>query len=226
MAEMRERIKATAKDLYVRNGYAGFTFGDIAASLRTTRANIHYHFGSKQRLLDAIVEEFVVDAIERTHQHWTAPAPSLAHRIRAQLLDHRSFYRRFNRAKGQRRFWSPIARLRHDGEILGEISFRALKRVNRAFDECLTSAIREAIVRGELRADTPVAGVACQLRAIILSSAPMTLDSGRFDDIEQLFAAFSATLLAAYGQPKTKLASRPVRPLTPRRRPHAAAVSA
>jgi TetR/AcrR family transcriptional repressor of nem operon len=223
---MREKIKAAAKDLYVRNGYAGFTFGDIAASLRTTRANIHYYFGSKQRLLEVIVEEFVADAIDRTHQHWTAPAPSLAHRIHAQLLDHRSFYRRFNRTRGQRRFWSPIARLRHDGEILGQISFRALKRVNRAFDECLTAAIKEAIARGELRASTPVAGVACQLRAIILSSAPMTLDSGRFDDIEKLFAAFTATLLAAYGRPDAKPASHRTLPAASRRRPHATAATA
>jgi AcrR family transcriptional regulator len=198
---MRDKIKATAKDLYVRRGYDGFSFGDIASALGTTRANIHHHFGSKQGLLEAIVEDFVTDAIERTRRHWTAPAPSLRHRIRAQLADLRAFYRRFNRAKGERNFWSPLARLRHDGESLGKIAFRALERVNRGFEQCLTEAVREAIKRGELRPDTPVDAVVRQLRAIILSSAPMTQDTGRFDEIERLFAAFSATLFDAYAAP-------------------------
>lgn len=201
---MRDRIKAIAKELYVRRGYAGFSFGDIAAALETTRANIHHHFGSKQGLVEAIVEDFVADAIARTRRHWTAPAPSLRHRLRAQLADLRAFYRRFNRAKGERNFWSPLARLRHDGETLGRVSFGALERVNRSFDRCLSQAVREAIARGELRPGTPVAAVVRQLRAIILSSAPMTLDRGRFDEIERLFAAFADTLFAAYAAPAAR----------------------
>jgi AcrR family transcriptional regulator len=199
---MREKIKATAKELYVRNGYAGFSFGDIAQALDITRANIHYHFGSKQGLLEELVEEFVADAIQRMHRTWTEPARSLAERLERQVADLRGFYRRFNRRNGDRIFWSPLARLRHDVEFLDAIAFRALERVNRAFEECLSAAIREAIGRGELQPDTPVEDVACELRAIILSAPPTTLDSGRFDEIEQLFAAFTTTLLKAYGVAK------------------------
>jgi AcrR family transcriptional regulator len=46
----RERIKAIAEDLYVLRGHDGFSFGDIAEAVGTTRANIHHHFGNKRRL--------------------------------------------------------------------------------------------------------------------------------------------------------------------------------
>ena len=47
----RERIRHVAEELYVLNGHDGFSFGDVAAAVGTTRANIHHHFGNKQRLM-------------------------------------------------------------------------------------------------------------------------------------------------------------------------------
>jgi len=54
----RERIRAVAEDFYVLRGYEGFSFGDIAQAVGTTRANIHHHFGNKQRLMAELIERF------------------------------------------------------------------------------------------------------------------------------------------------------------------------
>ena len=49
--QTRQRILALAEQLYVLHGHDGFSFGDIAALVDTTRANIHHHFGNKRRLI-------------------------------------------------------------------------------------------------------------------------------------------------------------------------------
>ncbi|MEP1170357.1 MAG: TetR/AcrR family transcriptional regulator, partial [Alphaproteobacteria bacterium] len=59
---MRNRIKTLALDLLIQHGYRGVSFGDLATALDTTRANIHYHFGNKQSL----VEEVLIDYIDET----------------------------------------------------------------------------------------------------------------------------------------------------------------
>src|SRR5579875_4107366 len=61
----RTRIQALARELYVRRGYEGFSFRDIAEALGITRANIHYHFGSKSSLMTALIDDFVADAAQR-----------------------------------------------------------------------------------------------------------------------------------------------------------------
>ena len=54
---MRERIRALALDLLIQFGYRGMSFGDLATALNTTRANIHYHFGSKTDLWVAAINK-------------------------------------------------------------------------------------------------------------------------------------------------------------------------
>ena len=193
----RERIKAAARDVYVLRGYDGFSFADIAAAIGTTRANIHHHFGTKQALVEELVEGFVDDAAARIAAHWAAPG--LAAALHRQLADLRRFYLRYNAAPDDRNVWSPLSRLRLDLPALGPLAQRALERADRHYDATITQAVRAAIAAGELRAGTPVADVARILRVTILSCAPMTQDTGRFDELEQLFGALERTLLAAWG---------------------------
>ena len=68
---MRDRIKAVATDLLIRHGYRGMSFGDIAPLLETTRANIHYHFGNKQKLLEEVLEDYVDNSLAHFRRIWT-----------------------------------------------------------------------------------------------------------------------------------------------------------
>src|SRR3979411_2904182 len=115
----RARIQSVSQRLYMRGGYDGFSFGDIAAELGITRANIHYHFGSKQELMATLIDGFVDDALTRLARHWTTPGAGFADRLRAQCRDRKAFHAYYNPEPGQRNVWSPISRLRLDLPVLG-----------------------------------------------------------------------------------------------------------
>lgn len=197
-APTRDRIKAVAADLYVTRGYEGFSFGDIAQAIGTTRANIHHHFGSKSRLMAELVEGFAADASARVHRHWAEGEASFFARFELQLEDLRRFYTRFNPADGDRNIWSPVSRLRLDMPSLGEVAVLALAQVSQAYDASLRQAVTKGIATGELRAATPVNDVARILRVTLMSCGPVTQDSGSFAEVERLLAALRRTMAAAW----------------------------
>ncbi|WP_395673555.1 TetR/AcrR family transcriptional regulator [Inquilinus sp.] len=197
----RDRIKAVAAELYVLRGHEGFSFGDIAAAIGTTRANIHHHFGSKQQLMRELIEDIASNAEARIERYWRAGSATFSERLALQLHDLRRYYDRFNRGDGDRNVWSPLSRLRHDLPTLGNEAVDALERVNRTYDLCLGHAIGEAVTAGELRPGTDVGDVVRVLRVTLLSCPPMTQDFGRFEEIELLFRAL-ARLVSATGDPQ------------------------
>jgi AcrR family transcriptional regulator len=198
-APMRDQIRILAQDLYMRGGYQGFSFGDIAGALGITRANIHYHFGSKRQLMAAMIDGFVQDALARITSHWTTQGDSFAERLRTQCRDLKAFHHHFNPQPGQRNVWSPISRLRLDLPVLGETAVAALERVNQGYDQCLHRAVAEAIDACELRAEAPIDDIVRLLRTTIMSCGPMTQDHGSFGEVEALFATIGRTIATAWG---------------------------
>jgi len=196
---MRERILRAAEDLYVLRGHDGFSFGDVAAAVGTTRANIHHHFGNKRRLMAELLDRFAADAGDRIRENWAKPGWSFARRMQAQCEDLRRFYQRFNPEPGQRNVWSPVARVRLDSPGLGELADPVLHRVNEAYDQALRAALHEAMAAGELRADTAVDDLVRMLRITFLSCGPATQDSGSFDEVERLLQGMSKLVRTAWG---------------------------
>ncbi len=204
---MRQQILLVAEDLYVLRGYDGFSFAHIAEAVQTTRANIHHHFGDKLQLMAELIEKFASNAERRIAHHWTQVDGSFAKRLDAQLDDLRVFYHRFNATPGARNVWSPLSRLRLDLAVLGPLASDTLHRVDLAYDRCLRRAVLEAITRDELVVLTPVDDVSRMLRVMLLSCAPMTQDSGTFQEIEKLFATMQRMIFAAWGRPARHKAS-------------------
>ena len=94
---MRTKIKNAATELLIKHGYRGLRFGDVAAQLGTTRANIHYHFGNKQKLVDEVLDDYVAHTLERFQRIWTDGDASFSDKIRGTAAFNRERYRRFNR---------------------------------------------------------------------------------------------------------------------------------
>ncbi len=111
-------------------GHDGFSFGDIAGLIGTTRANIHHHFGNKRRLMVELVEGFAAAAAARIERIWATPGESFAARMQAQSDDRRRFYTKFNPQPGTRNVWSPISRIRLDLPELGALAEEALDLVS------------------------------------------------------------------------------------------------
>jgi len=53
----REKVLATARDLFIKNGYNGTSIRDIASASGTNVAHIKYYFDSKHNLFRVIFEE-------------------------------------------------------------------------------------------------------------------------------------------------------------------------
>lgn len=195
----RERIRQVAEELYVLRGHDGFSFGDIASAVGTTRANIHHHFGNKRRLMAELIDGFVAGAEARIAHHWTRPGMGFAARMRAQREDLRAFYDRFNPDESARHVWSPISRLRLDLPVLGQMAITALERINGVYATSLRQAVTEAVAAGEFREETAIEDVVHLLRVTLLSCGPITQDTGSFGEIAGLLDGLARTLQAAWG---------------------------
>ena len=196
-SETKRRIRQVAEDLYVLRGHDGFSFGDIAGLIGTTRANIHHHFGNKRHLMIELVEGFAAAAAARIERIWATPGESFSQRMQAQSDDLRSFYTRFNPHPGTRNVWSPISRIRLDLPALGTLAEVALEVVNRSYETCLRQAVAEAERTGELREGIAASDVVCMFRITFLSCGPITQDSGSFADVEQLLESLSRMVTKA-----------------------------
>ncbi len=196
---MKGEIKNVANELLIKHGYRGLRFGDVAARLGTTRANIHYHFGNKQKLVDAVVDDYVAHTLERFQRIWTDGEARFSDKIRATAAFNRERYRHFNR-DGDVGPWSLIARMRLDGDVLSETANARLRDFDVKLHADASAAIEAAKQDGEFSADAPVKEITLQLMSITnFSAGPVTQDAGGFARLEQLYLAFSRTVTQAYG---------------------------
>jgi len=198
--DMRQRIKALAVNLLIKHGYRGVSFGDIADGLSTTRANIHYHFGNKNSLVEEVTDEYVTTTLARFHSIWTDGGTALDAKVDATIAFNRQRYDLFNVGGDHGQSWSLVARMRTDSDALSPRSIASVRRF--AFE--LTNAVRigvaNAVDRGELVPDTPVDDIVVQLVSIVIGAGLITHDAAHFDQLERIYRAFLRTVIAAYGR--------------------------
>src|SRR4030095_13743609 len=53
-----QKILDTAERLVQTRGFNGFSYADIAATLRVTKASLHYHFPAKAELGQRLIERY------------------------------------------------------------------------------------------------------------------------------------------------------------------------
>jgi len=211
---MKDEIKEVATELLIRHGYQGFRFREIADRLGTTRANIHYYFGSKQKLVDEVVCDYVGVTLRLFEAAWGDNSRSLDSKIRWMMEFNRQRYLRYNPTGATGHPWSLIARSRLDRELVGSGARQTSLDFGDDIERLVRRGILGAIEQGELVAATPVDDVVLQLVAIVNSADPITQDAGSFERLEQLYLGFSRLLLHAYGARTTARAEdRAVAPL-------------
>lgn len=197
---MRDEIKALALELLIKHGYRGVSFGDLADTLGTTRANIHYHFGNKEKLVEEVLEDYVERTSSDLAALWTRADASLFDKIRATVDYSRKRYRRFNPPGHTGHPWSLISRMRQDSDALTPEGREALHRFGRTLFRNISVAIEDAKGRGEFDVSMPTDDVALQLVSIANSAGPITQDAGSFDRLEDLYMGFARIITHAYGR--------------------------
>jgi AcrR family transcriptional regulator len=204
---MRDTIKKVATELLIRHGYHNTSFRDIADQVGITTTNIHYHFGSKQQLVEEVLTDYVAEASARHRSIWLNEQQSLREKLQGVVAYNYERYRRFNRGKTGGRPWSLIGRLRLDSEDLSPAAREALASFSRSVQEAVKTAFEQARAAGELRADAPLDDLSLLVVNLVNSSSVFIQDAGSFDRLEEFFGAFERVILRAYageGRPKPR----------------------
>lgn len=90
-----ERILDTAERLVQLRGFNGFSYADIAAELKITKASLHYHFPSKTKLGEALITRYAgrfadaLTAIDATSSDPPAKLAAYANLYAGVLRDER-----------------------------------------------------------------------------------------------------------------------------------------
>lgn len=185
--DTRQAIKDFALELLVRNGYRGASFGDIAEELGITRANIHYHFGGKQALVEEVLEDYVQVTLAALRQVWSVENSSLGEKIEAMIGVSRKRFQHFNAAGEEGKPWSLISRLRQDADLLGARGRQMLDHFGSELLAIFAAALSSAALRGELAPNAQAADAALILAAIADNAAPITLTEGGFERLETIY---------------------------------------
>lgn len=77
----RERIIETANRLFYTKGYNQTSVADVADELGLSKGNLHYHFRSKDDLLEAVVE-YRLQAIKQNLARWDSEFPDATDKLR------------------------------------------------------------------------------------------------------------------------------------------------
>ena len=195
---MRQRIKKTATDLLIRKGYRGTSYGDVAAALKTTTANIHYHFGPKTRLVEEVVRDYVAVALARHREIWLDPQTTLPEKLRGVVAFNSERYRRFNRGGVGGRPWSLIGRLRLEGDLLTQPARAALSAFTTEVHGYVRTAVQVALEKGQLRPDSPADDISILLSNLVNTSSTFTQDVGSIDRLAAFFETVSRVITCAY----------------------------
>jgi TetR/AcrR family transcriptional regulator, transcriptional repressor for nem operon len=197
---MRDQIKDLALELLIKHGYRGVSFGDLADALKTTRANIHYHFGNKEGLVEEVLEEYIDVTSAQLHSIWTKGDVRFFDKINSTVEYSRKRYLKFNPRGHAGHPWSLISRMRQDSDALTPRGRAALQRFGKNLFGSIVFAIEDAKKRGDFDTSMPTDDVALQLVSIANSAGPITQDAGAFDRLEQVYLAFARIITHGYGK--------------------------
>lgn len=185
--DTRQAIKDTALELLVRHGYRGTSFGDISAALGTTRANIHYHFGNKQTLVDEVLGDYMQETLSGLRAVWSAQGSSFSDQVEAMIAYSRARFSHFNPTGTEGRGWSLISRLRQDADLLGDRGRQMLGHFGVELSALFAEALSAADRRGELAPNVVPADAALLFAVIADNAAPITLAEGGFERLERTY---------------------------------------
>lgn len=210
ISPMREQIKLVAEELLIKHGYRGLSFRQISEVLNTTRANLHYHFGSKDGLVEEVLEDYADKTIAFYRDIWTDNTTTLRKKVASVVAHARQRYQNYNPSGSHGEPWSLLIRLRTDSDALTPKMRAKLRDCTVEFETLVRVGVRAAIQSGELEADAPQEQIVIQLVNIIHYAGSITRDHGSFDRLAHLWEATLSTIERAYGRKavRTKQAAR------------------
>ncbi len=226
--DMRDKIKAAAKDLFIRHGLGSLTLGEVADAVGISRPGIHYHFKTRTRLAEEVLQDYARANLDQSRAIWLDPKVTLSEKFARSLDFSRRRYLQYNPSGRGDRPWSLFARFYQESELMTPAMIAVLKNAAREQETYFGVAVEMAVVRAELVPDTPAAEVALQIVALVNQVGWLTWSSGSFSAVERLYQATLHGLARAYAVDGQVQVTRPTSTptSTPRTRPSKTAASA
>lgn len=178
-APSREDLLDAAIRVFVRSGIAAATLRDIGREAGVTAAMLHYHFGDKQGLLQAVIDERVLAAVRMLHAELGAPDDA---------TDLMSAFVRAAFAVGHRHAWLPSLWVREILSEGGALRHVLIERVAPMIPRAIAARFAEAQRAGALdrRLDPRLLVVnLIGLTLFALAAAPIWRQVFAADDIDQ-----------------------------------------
>ena len=194
---MKDDIKRLATRLFTLAGYRGVSFGALTEELRTTRANIHYHFGSKSGLAEEVLYSAAEDVLQTYQSIWTNSKTSLREKLELSYAFNEERYRDYN-TDDEGRIWSLITRFRLDMDVITPKMVAKLNEVTRVNESSIEHGVRLAIESGELLADAPVETIASPISCIVHFASLISQSPHDIHRLAQTYRALSELISRAY----------------------------
>ncbi len=195
---MKDEIKKLATNLLIRHGYRGFRFSDISDTLDMTRPNIHYHFGTKTKLIEEIIRDYVDATFARLETIWRSDE-FYTNKVLATMEFNRHRYLQANPKGNTNHPWSLISRMRLELDLLTEPSKKRLRRFSEQIDGLIGDAVHRAEQNKEFTKRAPTKDIQLQIAIIVDSAGSITTDAGSFTRLEQLYLAHLRLVALGYG---------------------------
>ncbi|MBL8386474.1 MAG: TetR/AcrR family transcriptional regulator [Burkholderiales bacterium] len=196
---LAERIERVATALFIRDGYHGVSYLDIARELGITHSNVHYYYRNKADLAGAVLKRVARDTLAATGAIWrdaAAPLPEKFVRMRDWI--YRS-YLQFNPDGKGGRPWGLLSRFSMEADALSPEMRQLIRATLKRLEADLQSAVAAAVERGELVADTPVDGVVLQIANVMYQTGHLTRYAAGFARLDELLRWTITILGRAYG---------------------------
>ena len=197
---MRDHIKRLATRLFTLGGYRGVSFGDLTEELGTTRANIHYHFGSKSGLAEEVLTDAAEAVLLRYRSIWTNPSTTLKVKLEQSFQFNEETYRQYNTVN-EGRIWSLITRFRLDMDVITPKMVAKLNEVTKVNEESIEEGVRLAIQNGELMPDAPVQAIESLISGVVHYASLISQAPHDIRRLEHTYEALSVLIHRAYADP-------------------------
>jgi AcrR family transcriptional regulator len=185
--ERRGEIVHAAMDLFARRGYRGTSLAAVAAVAGAPTSLITHHFGTKQGLLQAVLEEMDLQSLARLDDivspGWHAAA--------TRMVQHAE---QMSSAAPELVALQVTLTVEN---LSGDAPLRPyFMRRNRLLRELLAKAVREGIDAGELRPDVHPEGTAVEIAAFLEGAAVQWLLDPETVDLAAMYRRYFCTLTA------------------------------
>lgn len=196
---IRRKIKKRATELFIRHGYNGVTFLDLAKDIGINHSLIHYHFGSKESLAEEVLQNFADRGIEENRRIWCDRESRLFDKF---IAARDRMYERFI-------LFNPKGKMEHPTGLVSRFSvdvdsispkMRGLVQATQdSLDQTILEALEIAVERGELVPDTPIYQVMVQISSILYVAGPTARYGWEVTRLDDHFLGTLRMLLKAYG---------------------------